>query len=451
MSFTRESFKEFPRVFWSANITELFERAAYYAMASLVVLYLQRLGLGSYWPSTINGVLWFLIYFLPILSGSLADHFGFKRALMFAFVMLTGGYLLMGLPVWTGIGALDASISPDARNLPMTASFAVLVMIMTGMFLITIGGSIIKPCISGTVQKTSPVKLATLGFGIFYMVINIGSISGRGFSFLVRSMTDMSFIFAVSAFMTVVAFFVVQKFYIEPPVPADAPKRDLKQTLVNMVLVLRQTRFVIFLIIVTGFGFIYHQVYNIIPLYLEKFVENKPPVDLYTMANPIVVVFFQLAITRAFGGMNPVRSIVLGTVILTLAMLINIIPLLAHMDLRSAFIATIPLGGVFAIITVAMIAFGELFEAARLFEFIGKLAPKGQEGLYMGYANLPMALGGLLGGPVGAYIFNDIMVNQDNRLLGWLILGGIGLASSIGIFLFSLWLDRQNAKAEPTA
>ena len=93
---------------------------------------------------------------------------------------------------------------------------------------------------------------------------------------------------------------------------------------------------------------------------------------------------------------------------LTLAMLINIIPLLAHMDLRSAFIATIPLGGVFAIITVAMIAFGELFEAARLFEFIGKLAPKGQEGLYMGYANLPMALGGLLGGPVGAYIFNAL-------------------------------------------
>ncbi|HEX7554619.1 MAG TPA: hypothetical protein VF378_13780, partial [Geothrix sp.] len=69
----REKYR-FPESFWNANLTELFERAAYYSMASFIVIYLGRLGLGDYWPSTLNGLLWFLVYFLPILSGTIADQ-----------------------------------------------------------------------------------------------------------------------------------------------------------------------------------------------------------------------------------------------------------------------------------------------------------------------------------------------------------------------------------------
>ena len=86
------------RVFWTANVTELFERAAYYSMASFVVIYLGQLGLGDYWPCTSTALLWFLVYFLPILSGTIADQIGFRRALLVAFVLLAVGYLLHGLP-----------------------------------------------------------------------------------------------------------------------------------------------------------------------------------------------------------------------------------------------------------------------------------------------------------------------------------------------------------------
>ena len=70
---------KFPTVFWTANVTELFERAAYYSMASFVVIYLGQLGLGAYWPSNLNSVLWTLVYFLPILSGTIADQVGFRK------------------------------------------------------------------------------------------------------------------------------------------------------------------------------------------------------------------------------------------------------------------------------------------------------------------------------------------------------------------------------------
>ena len=88
----------FPATFWTANTIELFERGAYYAMASFVVIYLtENLGMSPTFATFLNGsLLWGLIYFLPIVSGTLADKYGFKRSLVAAFIMLSLGYLVMG-------------------------------------------------------------------------------------------------------------------------------------------------------------------------------------------------------------------------------------------------------------------------------------------------------------------------------------------------------------------
>ncbi|HQP39051.1 MAG TPA: MFS transporter [Polyangiaceae bacterium] len=438
--------------FWSANTTELFERGAYYAMASFVVIYLGRLGMGKYWPSTLNGLLWTLVYFLPILSGTIADHVGFKKSLALAFVLLTGGYFLMGAPVWVG-GAQLAEKAGDAVTSPMWMA----VVVAAGMILIGIGGSFVKPCISGTVQKTAGAR-ATLAFAIFYMVINIGSLFGRGVSYVVRTQLGLPFIFAVSMASSVIALAVVLLTYREPPVAAEVaakPKRSVGQILLDMFLVLRNPRFVLFLLVNSGFTFLYSQVYNVLPLYLEKVLEKKPPVDIYTMANPFVIVFFQLLVTKLFGKMKPIRSIVVGTLIIATAMLINIVPLYLAGGARALVAGALPLGSLFVVMTVALIAFGELFASARTYEYIGGLAPKGQEGLFLGYANLPMAIGSLTGGPVGAWIFNEVMckgaVKNDQGLLelqpsqaatGWIILMVIGLVSAFSLWLYNRWITR---------
>jgi dipeptide/tripeptide permease len=119
----------------------------------------------------------------------------------------------------------------------------------------------------------------------------------------------------------------------------------------------------------------------------------------------------------------------------------------------------LPLGSVFIILTVALIALGELFTSPRMYEYIGALAPKGQEGLFLGYANLPLAIGALAGGPFGAIIFNEIMARgatkrpdgllelvPANNMLGWVILMAIGFLSALSLWLFNRWLERQ-AKA----
>jgi len=444
----------FPGSFWTANITELFERAAYYSMASFVVIYLGQLGLGDYWPSTLNGILWTLVYFLPVLSGSIADQIGFKKSLIIAFILLFIGYFMMSLPVFIYGKELNPVIEKD-----ITAGMNVILPIILAILLIGIGGSFVKPCISGTVQKTASGK-ATLAFAIFYMVINIGSLTGRGVAYYVRTHSSLTYIFVVAAICSIIALIVVLFLYNDPEkelqIKNDRPKKSIKEIMVNMILVLKNIRFALFLLVSAGFFFLYAQVYNVLPLYLKKTVETNPPVDIYTMANPFVIVFFQLLITKFFGKMKPIRSIIVGIIIISLSMAINIIPLLVEGGVYKDFYSILPLGSLFIILTVALIAFGELFASARTYEYIGALAPKGEEGLFLGYANLPMAIGALLGGPVGAAIFNEIMckdaiklengllrLKPENALKGWLLLMFIGFASTISMYLYNRWIEKK--------
>jgi dipeptide/tripeptide permease len=516
--------EKFPKVFWTANVTELFERAAYYSMASFVVIYLGQLGFGAYWPSNLNSVLWTLVYFLPILSGTIADHVGFRKSLLVAFVLLAAGYFLMGFPVWFGGGELAPVV---AKEFTVTPGFVAIIVV--AILLIGMGGSVIKPCISGTVQKTSGT-MATLGFAIFYMVINIGSLFGRGTAYVVRtrssvvpvvlvvavcalaaaalillarwsaanrerkgnlaattfgslfvvtaaalliswvlrlatgqtsggSGSSLSYIFAVATAASIAAFFVVLFFYQEPAAAAGVPakpKRSVGRILLDMVLVLKSGRFTLFLVVISGFFFLYNQVYNVLPLYVKRVVELSPAMDLYTAANPFVIVCFQLLITSMFGKMRPIRSMIVGSIGISLSMAVNLIPVVAAGGVRALVANWLPIGSVFVVMTVALIAFSELFTSPRMYEYIGALAPKGQEGLFLGYANLPLAIGSLFGGPVGAFIFNDVMakgatkrpdglldLDPTQNALGWMILIGIGLASALSMWLFNRWLEKQ--------
>jgi len=447
----------FPSSFWSANVTELFERAAYYAMASFVVIYLGQLGFGDYWPSFINSsVLWGLVYFLPILSGTIADQIGFKRALLIAFILVSAGYFAMGYPVWLGGAQLS-----DVPGHEVTATLWTVVPICLGVLLIGVGGSFVKPCIAGTIQKTSGAR-KTLGFAIFYMIINIGSLVGRFVSFGVRRSPgfDLSSIFMVSLAAAAVAFFLVMFLYRDPDIEMGEtekkPQKSVGAILAGIPRVLANLRFSMFLLVSSGFYLIYNQVYNLLPLYTKKTVELTPAMDIYTAANPFVIVTCQLLITRVFGKLPPIKSIFVGIAIISASMLINIVPLYMSGGVTQLVGNIIPLGSLFVVMTVALIAFGELFNSSRLYEYIGSLSPKGQEGLFQGYANLPMAIGSIIGGPAGAWLFKEVMckgsVELPNKLLlldsgqatlGWAILAFCGMASAISMYVYHLWIQSQ--------
>lgn len=440
---------KFPRTFWTANIIELFERAAYYSMASFMVIYLvENLGMRPSTATFLNAtVLWGLIYFLPILSGTVADKIGFRRSLTFSFVLIALGYLIMGnlQRIWPGlIGARDAA----------TVDFTVPVVL--GVVLIGIGGSIVKPCIAGTIQKTSG-QWKTLGFGIFYMVINIGSITGRSISYVIRTNFGIPAIFTYTASaFALIGLAVTALAYREPQyVPdgkADATpvkKRTMGEALLGIFIVLRNIRFVFFIIVISLFWFLYVQLYNLMPLYMRH-LDPKAPMELYTLANPIMIVAFQLLITRLSKKWKPVRSILIGVGVTTTFMLLNVVPALLHGGLTKTINLglIIPVAGIFLIGSIAAMAVGEMFASPRIYEYIGGIAPKGQEGLYLGYANLPLALASMIGGPLGGRLF-EIYIKKPalaglpvNPAPMWLIIGGIGVVSFIGLLVYDAWLKK---------
>jgi proton-dependent oligopeptide transporter, POT family len=321
------------------------------------------------------------------------------------------------------------------------------------------GGSVVKPCILGTAQKSHAGR-ATLAFAIFYTVVNVGSLVGRVVAFFVRRSSGVSFIFAVGMASAALGFLAVLLLYRDPASEAGGaparPRKSIPEILLGMVTVLFNLRFFLFLLVSTGFWFLYSQVYNVLPLYTKRVLETQPNMELYTAANPLTIVCFQLLVTKLFGRMKAIRSIVVGTVIIGLSMMANLVPLLVSGGPRQALGDLLPMGSLFITFTVALVAFGELFTSSRTFEWIGALAPKGQEGLFLGYANLPTALGSLLGGPAGAWIFNRVMCRDATKLpngllelvpgnaaRGWTILMAIGLASALSMWLYNLWLERQ--------
>jgi dipeptide/tripeptide permease len=446
--------EKFPSTFWTANSIELFERAAYYSMTSFMVIYLKEtLGMRPVVATLLNGsLLWGLIYFLPILAGTLADKYGFKRSLTVAFVMISLGYFTMGSiqEFWPGfIGKAEAE----------TIDYTVPAVL--GILLIGIGGSIVKPCIAGTIQKTAGTR-ATLGFGIFYMVINIGSITGRGVGYFIRKNIGIPAIFTHAASLfAIVGLVLVLFLYREPEYVSDGKKDEQKvqkktfgQAIGGIFVVLRSPRFVFFIIVIGLFWSLYTQIYNLIPLFLRH-IDPEASVELYTLTNPVTIVLFQLAVTRMVKRWTPIKSVILGAVVMTIGMLVNSLPPLLFADLSEMVTFpgfTMPIAGIFLVGSIAVMAFGEMMASPRIYEYLGAIAPKGEEGLYLGYANLPVAIGSVLSGLTGGALFEHFIATPQkagrpiHSLAIWLIISGMGVLSIVGLAIYDRLLGKAAKK-----
>lgn len=177
--------------------------------------------------------------------------------------------------------------------------------------------------------------------------------------------------------------------YREPVYVSDGKKDDqtvqkktLGQALLGIFIVLRNIKFVFFLIVIGLYWFLYVQLYNLMPLFLRS-IDPNAPVELYTLANPLMIVCFQLLITRTAKKWTPIRSIIIGVGVTTAGMLLNVLPPLLFSDLSSRVSLlglAVPAAGIFLIISIASMAVGEMTASPRIYEYIGGIAPKGEEG-----------------------------------------------------------------------
>jgi dipeptide/tripeptide permease len=413
----------FEPAFWVANFTELFERLAYYAQSAVLAIFLhEELHLSTQQTGTLMGVFGFAVWFLPILGGSLADRFGFRRSLAFAYLILTVGYFLMG--------SLTANwMAPLRERLPLYwLVFAVLMVP-------ALGPSLVKPCVAGTVARASNESVRSIGYSIYYTVVNIGGMLGPMVAYLVRRSIGIEYVFQTSALSVFLMFFVTLLFYREPTRSGEQATPSLAVALRNMFVVLGNVRLMAFLLIFSGFWVVYWQQFVALPLYIRGFVNPKANIDLLLSVDSAAVILFQILISYLTRKVPSVAAVTLGVLIASFAWLI--------ISVR----ATTP----FVVAAIIVLALGEMTQSARYYEYISRLAPPGQQGTYMGYAFLPIAIGYFIGGPLGGYLlhyYGDVLHRPQQM---WWVVSGLGFATTLLMWAYNRFVKPATAEGAPVA
>jgi len=395
--------------FWVANGMELFERLAYYGQQIVFMIYLRnKLGFSEAEAGQLSGIFGGLIYLLPILGGTLADKWGFRKAFNVAFSILAIGYFLIGS---VGMNAF-ANIY---------GGFDQYWLLLLFLIFTAFGGSFIKPSVLGTVSVASKAETKSLGFAIYYWLVNIGAMIGPTIAYFVRDKFGNEFVYVVSSISCLAMLVVNLLLYKEIKVDSQAPIESLGKKISNLFIVLTNVKFMIFLLIYSLYWIIFWQEFIIIPYYVTDFIDKNAPYEIIqSWAAAGGIILFQIPLNWLTKNIPTQKAIVTGFAISSLIwLIIGIYP----------SIPTIAAG-------IVAFAIGEMIQAPRYYEYISEIAPAGQQGLFQGYAFLPIAIARFVGDPIGGWLYQTAKAQGKPQLV-WLGLIGIGVLGTLLMFLYN--------------
>ena len=394
----KQVIKSFPKTFWVSNTMELFERWAWYGLFMVLALYLTKstdegaLGFTLEQKGSIMGTVTAILYFLPVITGSLADKFGFKRTLILSYIILASGYYMMG--TFTGYGAVY---------------FAFLY--------VAVGAALFKPVISGTIAKTTNEDNSSIGFGIFYMMINIGGFLGPLFSSKLRDAYGWKIVFIMSATAIIINLFLVIFLYKEPnrEKSNESVGRSIKTALVNIWVAIKDIKLAVFLIIMVGFWTVFNQLYYTLPNFIDQWVDTARLYNNIAGFSPA----FANAVGNGQGGVNPEMLLnldalfifMLQLVISTIAMRFKPVnAILTGTFINGLGIALTLVTGnpMYTIAGILIFSIGEMAASPKFSEYIGRIAPADKKGLYMGTSFLPIAVGNYLAGIFSGSVYQGM-------------------------------------------
>ncbi|MEJ1963333.1 MAG: MFS transporter [Gammaproteobacteria bacterium] len=416
----------YSRTFWVANTLELFERFAYYGSKAVLAVYIaEQVGLGSQTATFFAGSVFnTLLYLLPPLAGTIVDRYGFKRSLMACFAIFSIGYFLIGL---AGL----------PMGQPLVQAVGVKLWTLLALIITAIGGSLIKPSIVGTVARTTNEETKAVGYSIYYTLVNFGGAIGPIIALAVRENIGISYVLVVSSLATLLLFIATAIFYREPPKPADAPPpRSMGQVVADMLLVFGNLRFMLFLLIFSGFWVMFWHIFYALPFYVKDYLHYSR-FEIIETVDAWTIILVTIPATVLARRLKPLSAMVLGFALATAAWFL--------MGAVSTLTGAIAAMMVFAV--------GESIQAPRFYEYVARLAPADQVGTYMGFAFLPIAIGTFISGWSSGYLVEHFVEGGNPRApFMWFIVGGYGVLSTLLLLLYDrIVLRRSEWSVSPAA
>lgn len=372
----------FPPVFWIANLLEVLERFAYYGIYFSFGIYMTSLGYSRDQLGKVQTIFLLLSYCVPLFSGTAADRWGFKKVFIVAYL----AYL------------------PSILLLILTKSFSGIALTMLS---IGLAAGIFKPLVAGTVRATTDKTNGSLGFGIFYAMVNVGGSLGPIVMGRLRAIS-WDYAFYAAAVSIVVMLLITVFFYKEPPRQAEGKTvgeklREIGQTLAD-------GKFALFLLLLGVFFWIpFWGFFNLCALYVDQSLDTAA---LYTALRGVLGAGVADFLSRDDGGVRRILGETIshtGWVIMLLQVPVSWLferfrPLgsfLFGLFVMACGFGVIGLaavsGSALVFPGIVLFATGEMISSPRIQEYITWIAPKEKAGMYMGSNFLATAVGAFSG------------------------------------------------------
>jgi len=383
----RQTMKTFPRPFWMGCGVEMFERLSYYGVRTVLPLYIAQaddpggLHFSQAQKATIFAIFASVQAIVPAVSGGFADRYGYKKAIATSVTLACIGYLFMA-------------------NVRSYAAF------LGSYLLVALGTALFKPGIQGTLAQSMTKTNSSVGWGLFYWLVNVGGALGPFFGAFLRS-RNWQLVFYGSAIAMAMNYLML---FTYKEVPSGADKtRSAGRVLVDTVKNLKDVRLLTVIFLFSGFWMMLYQLWDLMPNFYADWVNSTPLVEANTWLpkswlsadlrgvqlkqeialnlNSTLVVFFVVFISFLVARLRVMTSIALGVLIATCGTILY---------------GTSP--NVYVLFMgIVLFSIGEMLTGPKKTEFFSLIAPAGKKALYLGYVNIPVALGQGLGAKLGGW------------------------------------------------
>jgi len=467
-----EQLRELPRAFWMLNLMEMFERLAYYGVRVVIPIYIAQADEinGLHFTQSQKGfifMLWALVQTgVPIFSGGFADRYGYKRTIAVSIAIKVVGYLLM---------------ATQREFWPFTI----------GCLVLALGTAIFKPGLQGSMLQQLDKRNSSIGWGAFYMLVNIGGFLGPPLAHFLYGVSWPAVFYGCAAIVSLnFAMLLTYPSIAAGGVQSGGVLRVARTTLRNLA----RPRLALFILIMSGFWLMFNQLFDMLPNFIVDWVDSSAIVRalhlpaMFTTetprgtmiaqewminANSFLIIVCVVWISHLVARMRRVHSIVAGIAVSSIGLML----------------AGFTMSGTACVVAILLFSVGEMLASPKMLDYLGVIAPEGQKALYMGYANMPQAIGWAYGSFLGGQVYDtmgdkanlalrylqehgglDVGVDRTiamatlqralhldagaaTRLLWstydpwrlWLPFAAIGIASAIGIAVYARWVRRYEA------
>ena len=382
------------RTYWMLNSIEMFERLAFFCLRVMAPIYIMQIGQnegGLHLTAMHKGTIymWWAIFqsVLPIITGGIADRYGYKRILFISISMNTAGYLII-------------------------ANFHSYTGYFTGIIVLATRTAFFKPSLQGSIANLLKKKNASLGWGVFYWVVNVGSLAAHyiaGPIMVDRSAGGWQRLFYACAVFSAMNFLLLLAFR---DVPSGASKSEnplvvLWRTLVNIF----EARLITWLLIMSCFWLMMYQLWDLQPNFIEDWVDSsmvaahlpddlhlkemgdrglvRVPQQVLISMNALMIVLFVVPVTWLVRRMRTLSAMLIGMLMATAGVLV----------------AGWTGNGWILLSGIALFSLGEMLTGPKKQEYLGLIAPPGKKGMYLGYVNIPVGIGLAVGSKLSGWIY----------------------------------------------